>query len=70
MTTQMKEAHIMKKLMAILFAACLSGAVTMPVFAAGHQWNNTNTSQAQTKKKKKAPKKKKKGTPPPAALYR
>lgn len=61
----------MKKLMAIFFAACLSGAVAMPVFAAGHQWNKTNTTQTQTnKKKKKTTKKKKKGTPPAVVLSR
>ncbi len=62
---------MMKKLMATLFAALLTGAMTMPVLAAGHQWSGSNTAQAQT-----APKKKKKTTPkkkapkPPAAFYR
>ena len=62
----------MKKLMAILFAACLSGSIALPVFAAGHQWKTTNSAQAQTakKKKKKATKKKKKGMPPAVVLYR
>lgn len=57
--------------MAILFAACLSGAVSAPVFAAGHQWNKTNNTQTQTtKKKKKKTTKKKKTSPPPAIAYR
>lgn len=58
----------MKKLMALLFATMLSGALAMPVFAAGHNWNNTQTTTQ--KKKKKKNNKKKKGTPPPAVLYR
>lgn len=58
----------MKKLMALLFATMLSGALAMPVFAAGHKWNNTQTTTQ--KKKKKTTSKKKKGTTPPPSLYR
>lgn len=59
----------MKKMTALLFAALLSGAMSLPAFAASHTWNNTNHAQT-TQKKKKKPSKKKKAPAPPPAMYR
>jgi hypothetical protein len=56
---------MMKKLMAMLFAGLLTGAITMPGLAAGHPWKGSSAAQAQTQ-----PKKKKKAPTPPAALDR
>lgn len=57
----------MKKLLTLLFATLMAGAMTMPIFAATPQMGHSTTypGQTQTTHKKKKKKKKNKGTMTP-----